>query len=214
MQLGNLCCFHYFRSWPNLKCLSSFHRVSLWAVRARISKTNAARNNECVIFTLVSTPPFTANLTHKSVCITIFNFQASKSHYSAAKGRAHQAPQPSISLTRSFQFAVWLCANTRFSCRANKEVTKEKKAPVFNTQMMSFSQESAVRELCINIFHKELPVVCALPRLLLFCEAIISKGTHALRERSPPCDFFGEVAQERYMRERERRKKEREKKVI
>jgi hypothetical protein len=212
MQLGNLCCFHYFRSWPNLKCLSSFHRVSLWAVRARISKTNAARNNECVIFTLVSTPPFTANLTHKSVCITIFNFQASKSHYSAAKGRAHQAPHNLLSHSLAPFNLQWLCANTRFSCRANKEVTKEKKAPVFNTQMMSFSQESAVRELCINIFHKELPVVCALPRLLLFCEAIISRGTHALRERSPPCDFFGEVAQERYAGTRET--KEREKKVI
>ena len=88
----------------------SVHFTGLaFGLSARISKTNAARNNECVIFTLVSTPPFTANLTHKSVCITIFNFQASKSHYSAAKGRAHQAPQPSISLTRSFQFAVALC---------------------------------------------------------------------------------------------------------
>jgi hypothetical protein len=116
----------------------------------RISKTNAARNNECVIFTLVSTPPFTANLTHKSVCITIFNFQASKSHYSAAKGTMHQAPQPSISLSLAPFNLQYGFVQTRGSlARANKEVTKEKKAPVFNTQMMSFSQESAVRELCI-----------------------------------------------------------------
>lgn len=149
MQLGNLCCFHYFRSWPNLKCLSSFHRVSLWALSAHIENQRGAQQRVCNFHTR-----FNASVhrkPHTQKCLH-YNFQFPSVEKPLLGGKRPRAPGTTtfyLSLTSLLSICSGFVQTRGSLARANKEVTKEKKAPVFNTQMMSFSQESAVRELCM-----------------------------------------------------------------
>lgn len=85
---------------------------------------------------------FNASIHRKTSHTKVFalQFSISKRRKPLFGGKRHQAPlapQPSLAL-------LSICSTFESKhtlSRVNKEVTKEKKAPVFNTQMMSFSQE-------------------------------------------------------------------------